>query len=150
MSEPQSIGRTPKREVETEDYVAALARFIDGYGRRVGEDPAAIAYFKDLQQRLTDAVNVGVAVAQTKQGGRSLREIARYFGTSHIAVKKRVDQGKAIIAAREQAAGVTRLADAVKPSVPALRRQRAEWLQEQGVEDYRPVRELRGRHRKTA
>lgn len=150
MSGPQSIGRSPRREVETEDYVAALARFMDGYGRRVGEDPAAIAHFKDLQQRLTDAVNVGLAVAQTKPDGWSLREISRYFGTSHIAVKKRVDQGKAIIARREQAAGVTRLADAVRPSVPAIRKDRADWLAEQGVEDYRPVRELRGRHRKAS
>jgi len=148
MPQPEPRIGKPKREVETEEYVAALARFIDGYGRRVGEDPAAIAYFGDLQQRLTDAVNVGLATAQAREGGWSMRDIARYFGTSHVAVLKRIKQGRIIIASREAAAGVKRLRDAVKPSVPALREQRAEWLQELGVEDYR-VREI-GRHRKSA
>lgn len=148
MSEPQRIGRAPKREVETEEYVAALARFIDGYGRRVGEDPAAIAYFDDLKQRLTDAVDVGLATAQGRQGGWSLREIARYFGKSHVAVLKRIKNGREIIARREQAAGVVRLAEAVKPSVPALREQRRAWLAQVDAPEYRTVKA--GRHRKTA
>lgn len=148
MSEPQRIGKSPKRVTETEDFVAMLARQMDAYGRRVGEDPAAIAYFGDLQQRLTDAVNVGLAQAQGRQGGWSMREIARIFGTSHVAILKRIKQGRIIISEREAAAGVTHLRNAVKPSVPALREQRAEWLAEKGLEDYR-VREI-GRHRKTA
>lgn len=148
MSEPQRIGKTPKREVETEEYVAALARFIDGYGKRVGDDPAAIAYLGDLQQRLTDAVNVGLATAQGRAGGWSMREIARYFGTSHVAVLKRIKLGRIIVSEREAKAGVVHLRDAVKPSVPALRQQRAEWLQEKGVPEYR-VRES-GKHRRTA
>jgi hypothetical protein len=143
MGEPQSIAPAPKRVVETEEYVAALARFIDGYGRRVGEDPAAIAYFQDLQKRLTDAVNVGLATAHKRKGGWSLRDLGRYMGTSHVAALKRVKQGMAIISRREAAAGVVRLADAAKPSVPALRQQRADYLAEIGEEDYRPLRIVR-------
>jgi hypothetical protein len=149
VSEPQRIGREPKRITETEDYVAMLGRQIDAYGRRVGEDPAAICYYKDLRQRLDDAVNVGLATAQGKQGGWSLREIAAIFGISNPGVLKRIVKGREIIARRETAAGVTRLADMPKPSVPGLRQQRAEWLAERGVEEYR-VLPLKGRHRKTA
>lgn len=150
MSEPQRIGKAaPKRVVETEEFVAMLARQMDAFGRRVAEDPAAMAYYRDLQQRFVDSVNVGLASANAKAGGWSLREIAKIFGVSHVAVSKRITQGKAIIAAREQAAGVVHLKDAVKPSVPALREQRAEYLREQGVEDYRVI-PLRGRHRKAS
>jgi len=145
----QDIGREKKRVVETEDYVAALARMIDGYGRRVGEDPAAACYLPDLQQRLTDAVNVGLAQAQEREGGWSLREMAGYMGISHVAVLKRVKLGRIVIAAREAAAGVVRLAEQKKPSVPALREQRAAHLAEVGMEDYRVV-PLRGRHRKAS
>lgn len=148
MSEPQGKPARTPRVVETEEYVAALARFVDGYGRRIGEDPAAIAYLGDLQQRLTDAVNVGLATAQGKQGGWSMREIAAIFGTSHVAVLKRIKQGRIIIAAREAAAGVVHLRDAVKPSVPALRQQRADWLAERDIPDYR-VTQI-GKHRKSA
>lgn len=145
----QDIGRRPKRVTETEDYVAALARMLDGYGRRVAEDPAAACYLPDLQQRLTDAVNVGLAQAQDKEGGWSLREMAGYMGISHVAVLKRVKLGRIVIAAREAAAGVVRLAQQRKPSVPALREQRAAHLAEHGLTDYR-VTELRGRHRKAS
>lgn len=149
MSEqPQEIGSRPKRTVETEDYVAALARFIDGYGRRVAEDPAAACYLPDLQQRLTDGVNVGLATAQGKTGGWSMREIARYMGVSHVAIIKRIKNGRIIIAAREAAAGVVHLKDAAKPSVPALREQRAEWLQAHDLTEYREMRH--GRHRRSA
>lgn len=145
---PQDIGPKPKRVTDTEDYVAALARLIDGYGRRVADDPAAACYLPDLQQRLTDSVNVGLATAQGKQGGWSLREIARYMGVSHVAISKRSKQGREIIARREQAAGVVRLADAVKPSVPALREQRAEYLAANELAEYRERRH--GKHRRSA
>jgi hypothetical protein len=90
-----------------------------------------------------------LATAQGKQGGWSLREIAAIFGISNPGVLKRIVKGREIIARRETAAGVTRLADMPKPSVPGLRQQRAEWLAERGVEEYR-VLPLKGRHRKTA
>lgn len=144
----QDLGPKPKRVTETEDYVAALARMIDGYGRRVADDPAAACYFADLQQRLTDGVNVGLATAQGKTGGWSLREIGRYMGISHVAVLKRIKLGRITIAAREAAAGVVHLKDAVKPSVPALRAQREEWLQTHDLAEYRERRH--GRHRKSA
>ncbi|GIH29379.1 hypothetical protein Aph01nite_76890 [Acrocarpospora phusangensis] len=148
--EPQRIGKpAPKRVTETEDFVAAWTRLTDAYGKRVANDPAAITFYKDMQQRLTDSVNVGLAQAQAQAGGWSLREIGRIFGTSHVAILKRIKLGREIIARREQAAGVVRLADAVKASVPQLREQRAEHLRAVGVEDYRVI-PLKGRHRKTA
>lgn len=148
MSELKSTGKRAKTVTETEDYVAMLARVIDGYGKRIAEDPVAAAYAADLQTRLSDAVNVGIATAQTREGGWSMREIGGYLGVSHVAIIGRVKRGLIVIAAREAAAGVVRLAEARRPSVPALRKQRADHLAEVGQTDYRVI-EI-GRHRKAS
>ena len=127
--------RTPdrrKRDVETSEYVAFLERIIDGYGNRVGEDPAALAHLRDIEAKLRDAVNRGIFTSnRTGRRPYGINEIAAILGITKQSIWHRVKLGEVIYAQREAVratgAAVIRLAD--------VRRTRAAMLAQAGVED---------------
>lgn len=55
--------RRARRDIETSDYVAMVERILYGYGRRIGNDPAALVHLREIEQALRDAVNLGVYLA---------------------------------------------------------------------------------------
>jgi hypothetical protein len=127
----QGQAKRPKRHVETSEYVAGLARFIIGYGERVGQDPAALTHLRDLEALTRDAVNAGIYLAN-RSGERpySINEIAAIMGISKQAVHKRVQLGQAVYANLEAAranGAVVRLAD--------MRQARAAILAAAGIPD---------------
>lgn len=140
----ERIGKHRKRETTGEQYVAFLARAIDGLGERMADDPALIAFGKDLQERLSHSLNIGLVRAQERHKatgeGYSLRDLGKLAGTSHVAVLDRIKRGRIELAAREARLGVVRLSEARKPSVPAIREQRAEALRAAGVPDLKVLR----------
>lgn len=144
MAEPRKPRE--KRVVETEDFAAFVARTIDALVERAVIDPAALIHFGPLIERLKDGMNWGIARAKDGQDVYTLSEIAAILGISGPAVQKRVNRGRELIAMAEDSANVIRLRDSLgAPSVPALRRERAEALEAAGVEDRR-----QGKHRKSA
>ena len=117
-----------KRSTENSDYAAMLIRMIYGYGKRVGDDPAALAHLRDIEAALRDAVNLGIAWAN-KETDRpySINEMAAILGVSKQAVHKRVQNGGEVLDRIESAQPVVRLQD--------MRDARAAALRAAGVED---------------
>lgn len=77
-----------------------LTRMLRGYGKRIGADPAAsLPHLRELEQALTDSVNLGIYTAN-KIGGHSINELADVLGVSKQAIFKRVTLGEQI--ARDQ------------------------------------------------
>lgn len=144
MGEPERIGKHRKNPSSTEEYVAWVARLIDGLCDRISQDPAVIVFGPDLQERLMHALNIGLVQAQDRKQvtgeGYSLRQLAALAGVSHVALLDRMKRGRAELARREEITGVTRLGQAAKPSVPAIREQRAEAIAHAGVPDLRELR----------
>jgi hypothetical protein len=102
-----------------------------GYGRRVGDDPAALAHLRDIEGALRDSVNMGIFIAN-KSGASpySLSEIGAVMGVSKEAVHKRKVLGEEVLTRIEAAragGAVVRLAD--------VRIARAAALAGAGVED---------------
>ncbi|WP_149264333.1 hypothetical protein [Actinomadura sp. K4S16] len=138
------------RVTETSDYVAMLTRMIQGYGRRIGEDPAALVHLPELQNALRDAVNHGMYLANQPgsngQPGYSQSEQAAMLSVSRQAAAKRIKLGEAVHVRLQVLAGdgaVVRIAD--------IRAQRAAGLAAAGVEDRTgSVRELAAGNRPEA
>lgn len=104
-----------KRNVESSEYAAMLIRQIQAYGKRIGEDPAALTYLRDIEEALRDSVNAGIAAANLRPDQPySLAEIADVLGISRQGIHKRVRHGEAVLTdlaiARDQGP-VVRLAD---------------------------------------
>lgn len=115
---------------ETSDYVAFLKRAIYGYGRRIGDDPAALVHLRELEETLRDAVNLGVFAANQGRDHYSQNEQARILGVSRQAIAKRVRLGEAVhvrIEAERTAGAVVRIAD--------VRARRAAGLAAAGIQD---------------
>ncbi|GAA4083025.1 hypothetical protein [Actinomadura miaoliensis] len=135
------------RITETSDYVAMLQRIIWGYGRRIGEDAAALVHLRDLEQTLRDAVNWGMFLANQAgangQPGYSQNEQARMLGVSRQAIAKRIKIGEQIHLDRQILSGngaVVRISD--------VRAARAAGLAAAGVTDRTgSVHELAVQHR---
>jgi hypothetical protein len=120
-----------RRDTETSAYVAMLIRIIYGYGKRVGDDPAALVHLREIEGALRDATNVGIYAAN-KIGDRpySINEMGAIMEVSKQAVHHRVSLGADVFAALEaaRAAGpVVRLAD--------VRDRRAQALEAAAVPD---------------
>lgn len=121
--------RTP-RVTETSDYVAFLRRAIHGYGRRIGDDPAALVHLRQIEQDLRDAINLGTYLANRGDGQYSQNEQAAILGVSRQAIAKRIKLGEQVyvaVQARKADGAVVRLAD--------IREERARELAAAGVED---------------
>jgi hypothetical protein len=120
-----------KREYESSEYVAMLVRMIYAWGARVGDDPAAYAYRRELENALRDAGNAGLAAANRRPDQPySLAEIAAIDGTSRSMIHKRVRLGEAVLgklAAARTSGAIIRLAD--------MRRTRAARLAAAGIPD---------------
>jgi hypothetical protein len=115
--------RREGRVTETSDYVAGLTRMLDAYGRRIGEDPAALAHLRDLEGALRDAVNVGIYLANKGPGHYSINEQAAILGITKQSVHARVKAGEAVFRRQEAArsAGpLVRLADVRAARAAAL------------------------------
>jgi hypothetical protein len=129
----------PKRNTETSDYVAMMARIIIAFGDRVAEDPAALAHLRDLQETLADQVNRGIFEANKGQHRYSQNEMAAILGISRQAIAKRIGLGEIVYARIWEVRGagaVVRVAD--------IRTRRAQVLADAGVADRTgSVRELR-------
>lgn len=119
--------RTParsKRDVESSEYAAMLIRQIQAYGKRIGQDPAALTYLRDIEEALRDSVNAGIAAANHRPDQPySLAEIANILGISRQGMHKRVKLGEAVLTRLAIARGqgpVIRLADIRKARAAAL------------------------------
>jgi hypothetical protein len=126
-----AVARRRRRSTESSEYAAMLMRIIYGYGFRVGQDPAALAHLRDLEDGLRDAVNVGIYAAnKLEDRPYSINEIAAIMGISKQAVHKRVQAGEQVFLRLEAAkanGAVVRLAD--------MRAARAAVLGQAGVPD---------------
>jgi hypothetical protein len=121
----------PKREYESSEIAAFIIRQLYAYGQRIGDDPAALTHIKDIQNAVTDATSMGIAIANKRPDAPySNAEIARVLGVSRQYIHKRVKLGEAVlgrlIAARSNGA-VVRLAD--------MRKTRADGLAAAGLDD---------------
>lgn len=115
---------------ETSDYVAFLRRAIYGYGRRIGDDPAALVHLRELEDALRDAVNLGTYLAKKGRDHYSQNEQAAILGVSRQAVAKRIGLGEAVhvrLEAERTTGAVVRIAD--------VRARRTEGLAAAGIED---------------
>lgn len=115
---------------ETSDYVAFLKRAIYGYGRRIGDDPAALVHLREMEDALRDAVNLGAYLANQGRDHYSQNEQARILGVTRQAMAKRIKLGEQVHVRQEAertAGAVVRIAD--------VRAQRAAGLAAAGVED---------------
>jgi hypothetical protein len=121
----------PQRTTETSAYVAMLVRILYGYGKRVGDDPAALVHLREIEAALRDAVNVGIFAAnKTGDQPYSINEMGSILGVSKQAIHKRVGLGEEVWVRLEAAradGAVVRLAD--------MREARAKALEAAGVED---------------
>ena len=120
-----------RREYESSEYAAMLIRMIYAYGSRVGEDPAALTYLRDIETAVRDAANAGIAAANLRPDQPySLAEMADIVGVSRQAIHKRVRLGQAVLgrlmAARSNGA-IVRLED--------MRKARAAGLAAAGIPD---------------
>lgn len=96
--------RRRKRTTTTDQYAAMLTRMVRAYGTRIGAEPAeGLAHLRELEQAMTDAVNLGIYTAN-RAGGHSLNELADTLGVSKQAVSKRVGLGEQIARERNRAA----------------------------------------------
>lgn len=116
-----------QRVVETEEFVAAMHRFIDALGRRLADDPAGLVHVEPLRDHLRDSMNVAIALNQAAEGGAySFGEIAAILGMRRESVYERATKGRALLAGMRARLGV--------PDLRAFRRER---LDEAGVTDRR-------------
>lgn len=118
------------RTAETSDYVAFLKRALYGYGRRIGDDPAALVHLRELETALRDAVNLGAFLANQGRDHYSQNEQARILCVSRQAIAKRIKLGADVhvrLEAERTAGAVVRIAD--------VRAARAAALAEAGVQD---------------
>lgn len=80
--------KRPKREVETDRFLAAARRFIRAAGRRVGEgDEPELRALLELRTVLDDAIRD--AVEGQRSYGKSWADIARGTGTTREAAYQR-------------------------------------------------------------
>lgn len=115
---------------ETSDYVAFLKRALYGYGRRVGDDPAALVHLRELEDALRDAVNLGTYLANQGRDHYSQNEQAAILGVSRQAIAKRIRLGEVVhvrLEVERTAGAVVRIAD--------VRARRAAGLAAAGVKD---------------
>jgi hypothetical protein len=107
-----------QRPTSTNDYAAMLRRMIVRYGDRIGEDPVTgLAALRDLEQAMTDSVNVGIHAAHLS--GHSYNQLATQLDVSKAAIVKRAKLGEAALRQRERiAASRTRRA---VPTAPIAR-----------------------------
>jgi hypothetical protein len=118
------------RPAETSDYVAFLRRALYGYGRRIGDDPAALVHLRELEETLRDAVNLGVFAANHGRDHYSQNEQAAILGVTRQAIAKRIKLGADVhvrLEAERTAGAVVRIAD--------VRARRAAGMAAAGVED---------------
>lgn len=91
------------RPTSTADYTAMLRRMIIRYGDRIGDDPmAGLEGLRDLEQTMTDSVNVGIYAAHLN--GHSYAELAGLLNVSKAAIIKRAKLGETALRQRERAA----------------------------------------------
>lgn len=82
-----AAAKRPKREYETDEYAAMVARLIRGLGRRLGDgDVEAIVYIADLETEL-DRVKYD-AITGLRDFGYSWAEIAQRLGVSKQNVQQ--------------------------------------------------------------
>jgi hypothetical protein len=107
------LHRKRKRTTSTSQYAAMLRRMTIRYGDRIGEDPAeGLAHLRELEQAMTDAVNLGIYTAN--RSGHSINEMADMLGVSKQAIYKRVGLGEAVAQQR----GKPRIEDAARVAAP--------------------------------
>jgi hypothetical protein len=99
----QGIHRKRKRRPTTDaEYVAMLQRMITRWGDRIGDDPlTGLAHLRELQQTLTESVNVGIYMAHLN--GHSYSKLAGPLGVSKAAIVKRAKLGETALRERERA-----------------------------------------------
>jgi hypothetical protein len=123
-----------RRSTETSSYVAMLERMIYAYGQRIADDPAALVHFRELEQAMRNAVNLGIhganKIADSNGSRYSINEMAAILGVSKQAIHVRVGQGAdvhAMLEAARAGGALVRLAD--------VRGRRALALEAAGVPD---------------
>lgn len=87
-------GRHRKREVS--DKVGGLMRQMDAHAFDIAADPVALAHAYALVGRMTDAINMGIYLANTGSAHYSLGEMAKILGMARNNVLKRVRLGEQV------------------------------------------------------
>lgn len=127
-----------KRVTETSDYVAFTKRTLWGLGVRIGQDPAALANLRELQQTMVDAVNHGIFTANRDSDHYSQNDMAAILGTSRQAIAKRIKLGEEVHVRLQSLR-----ADGALVRIADVRAERARGLAAAAVEDSTgSVREL--------
>lgn len=129
MAQPKharSDGTTVKRRMPIEQKCPNLISLLRGLEENWSEDPAGLVYYEELALTLEQARQTAVArnVAAAKRGDTrafGVREIARVLDVNPSNVSRMADRGRAVIAEREELAGVERF-----PAAAIARRRREE------------------------
>jgi hypothetical protein len=87
-----------KRPTTTASYAGMLQRMHWAYGKRVGADPGALAYLRDIEDTARDSMNLGIYLCHYRDDGQaaSLAEIGRALGITKQAAAKRVNLGREV------------------------------------------------------
>ena len=92
--------RRKRRPTSTASYASMLLRMIRAYAPRIGRDPAdGLARLREIESELTNAVNVGLMIAN-REHGHSVNELAATLGISKQAIHKRIRAGEAAAEAK--------------------------------------------------
>lgn len=110
-------GRKAKHTIDDADFGAMMMRLIRAWEKRVIENPEMLATNELLLQRLREITNVAIAAnaeryARDPRKGASMAECARLLGIKVPTASERRSRGKAIMAARVEAAGAINFAEA--------------------------------------
>lgn len=111
--------REPKRITEDEDFLLMMWRMVRALELRTINNPELLTQVVALTQRLSEVVNVAIAVnaqrfAVDPRRGASMRECARTMGISAPSAKERKDRGEAVMNARIEAAGAVKFSEAAR------------------------------------
>lgn len=108
--------RDDRRIVENDEFVLMLYRMIRALEERAINDPAVLPQVLGLAQRLNEVTNVAIAANADRYGidprrGASMMECARLLGMTKQSGSERANRGRAIMAARIEAAGAVPFAE---------------------------------------
>lgn len=104
--------------VENEEFLAMFWRMVRAFERRMIDDPTLLPQADQLRERLAQAVNVAIYANSERYNvdprfGASQAECGRILnGISKQAASQRGQRGKALMLARQAAAGAIPFADA--------------------------------------
>jgi hypothetical protein len=143
--------RRTDRVTENDDFLAMLHRFATALEARCIADPSILPHCVELEQRFREIANVTIAVNAARfhanpHSGASMAECARAMGISDPSASERRKRGNAIIAARNEQAGVPNFTEAkrVREIIRDVDTKTVERLSEFGVTS---IEEYRARHR---